>query len=102
MHFPPPPLLRLLVPFSLGINDVELFSFHSVSKGMVGECGRRGGYFECHNVDEEIKQQLYKLASISLCPSVQGQVMVDLMINPPKKGDESYDSYAKEVSDIYG
>ena len=27
--------------------DVELISFHSVSKGMVGECGRRGGYFEC-------------------------------------------------------
>ena len=25
----------------------ELFSFHSVSKGMIGECGRRGGYFEC-------------------------------------------------------
>jgi aspartate/methionine/tyrosine aminotransferase len=22
----------------------ELFSFHSVSKGMIGECGRRGGY----------------------------------------------------------
>ncbi|KAJ3119221.1 hypothetical protein HK098_005679, partial [Nowakowskiella sp. JEL0407] len=29
-------------------DDVELISFHSVSKGMVGECGRRGGYFECH------------------------------------------------------
>ena len=27
--------------------DVELISFNSVSKGMVGECGRRGGYFEC-------------------------------------------------------
>ena len=69
---------------------------------MIGECGRRGGYFECHNLDEEIKQQLYKLASISLCPSVQGQVMVDLIVNPPRKGDESFDSYTKEVSDIYG
>ena len=69
---------------------------------MIGECGRRGGYFECHNIDEDIKQQLYKLASISLCPSVQGQVMVDLIVNPPRKGDESFDSYTKEVSDIYG
>jgi aspartate/methionine/tyrosine aminotransferase len=68
---------------------------------MIGECGRRGGHFECHNIDEDIKQQLYKLASISLCPSVQGQVMVDLIVNPPKKGDESFESYTKEVSDIY-
>ncbi|KAJ1554369.1 hypothetical protein HK096_003887 [Nowakowskiella sp. JEL0078] len=29
-------------------DEIELISFHSVSKGMVGECGRRGGYFECH------------------------------------------------------
>ncbi len=28
-------------------SNVELISFNSVSKGMVGECGRRGGYFEC-------------------------------------------------------
>ena len=24
----------------------ELVSFHSTSKGMIGECGRRGGYME--------------------------------------------------------
>lgn len=28
-------------------DSLELFSFHSISKGMIGECGRRGGYFEC-------------------------------------------------------
>jgi aspartate/methionine/tyrosine aminotransferase len=27
---------------------VEMVSFHSVSKGLLGECGRRGGYFECY------------------------------------------------------
>ena len=27
-------------------NGVELVSFHSISKGVSGECGRRGGYFE--------------------------------------------------------
>jgi aspartate/methionine/tyrosine aminotransferase len=27
-------------------NDVQLISFHSVSKGFLGECGHRGGYFE--------------------------------------------------------
>ncbi|TPX49322.1 hypothetical protein CcCBS67573_g10166, partial [Chytriomyces confervae] len=34
-------------------DNFELISFHSVSKGMVGECGRRGGYFECTNIDPE-------------------------------------------------
>jgi len=43
---------------------------------MIGECGRRGGYFECTNIDEGVRQQLYKLASVSLCPSTHGQVLV--------------------------
>lgn len=81
--------------------NVELFSFHSTSKGMIGECGRRGGYLECVNIDEKVLEQLYKVASISLCPNVHGQVMVDLMTNPPKEGDASYESYQKEVGTIY-
>lgn len=28
-------------------SPIPLFSFHSISKGVKGECGRRGGYFEC-------------------------------------------------------
>lgn len=47
--------------------DIELASFHSVSKGFLGECGRRGGYVEFCNFDPEVIDQLYKLASISLC-----------------------------------
>ena len=31
--------------------DVELISLNSVSKGLMGECGLRGGYFETHNLD---------------------------------------------------
>jgi len=30
---------------------VELISLNSVSKGLFGECGLRGGYMECHNLD---------------------------------------------------
>jgi len=26
--------------------DLNLFSFHSISKGIIGECGLRGGYCE--------------------------------------------------------
>ncbi|KAJ3000671.1 glycerol-3-phosphate O-acyltransferase 2 [Globomyces sp. JEL0801] len=82
-------------------DTTELISFHSISKGMIGECGRRGGYFECVNIDPQVKELFYKIASVSLCPPVQGQVMVELMINPPKKGDPSYNLYAKEQHDIY-
>jgi aspartate/methionine/tyrosine aminotransferase len=34
-------------PFS---DEVELVSMHSVSKGLLGECGLRGGYYELHNL----------------------------------------------------
>ena len=41
--------------------DLELISFHSVSKGVLGECGRRGGYFECHGINADVQEQIYKL-----------------------------------------
>jgi hypothetical protein len=185
-------------------DEVELISFHTVSKGVVGEvrrvrlqllacrarpiarkcspydyfflarisliceqCGRRGGYMELTNIDEAVREQLLKKASISLCPNIQvsryersrclkrfptlehaqqhtyiyiytltvslsllplspsinlsvclsvllfvalslsyshaqGQVMVGLMVDPPKPGDHSHAQYVKETSDIYG
>jgi alanine transaminase len=52
----------------------QLVSFHSISKGTSGECGRRGGYFELANIREEVVEQIYKMASIMLCPPVTGQV----------------------------
>ena len=33
---------------------VQLVSFHSTSKGFLGECGMRGGYFELCNFDPEV------------------------------------------------
>ena len=30
--------------------EVELVSMNSISKGMLGECGLRGGYMETHNL----------------------------------------------------
>lgn len=82
-------------------SEQELFSFHSISKGMIGECGRRGGYFECVNIDDQIMDQLYKISSVSLCPNIHGQIMVDLMTNPPVEGDASYKQYKQEVDSIF-
>ena len=75
---------------------VPLVSFHSISKGFTGECGLRGGYFETANVPEEIKAQILKIASVSLCSSVPGQLAVGLMVNPPRAGDASFAAYDGE------
>ena len=67
-------------PFS---NNVELISLHSVSKGLQGECGLRGGYMEHVNLDQYAKDMLYKLKSIEICSNSVGQVAAELMVNPP-------------------
>jgi alanine transaminase len=82
-------------------DDVELASLHSISKGMVGECGHRGGYFELVNFDPAVQAEIYKFVSITLCAPVIGQCLVDLMVNPPKEGEPSYELYAKEYDAIF-
>ncbi|BFZ57563.1 alanine transaminase [Savitreella phatthalungensis] len=77
-------------------DDVQLASMHSTSKGVVGECGQRGGYVEYLNFTKEAREQIYKVASINLCPPVSGQILVDLMCKPPREGDESFAQYAQE------
>jgi len=76
--------------------EVSLFSLHSVSKGFLGECGHRGGYTEFRNVPDEVMAQFIKLQSISLCANLGGQIATYIMVSPPEKGDESYQTYLNE------
>ncbi len=80
----------------LGETDVSLFSFHSCSKGYLGECGHRGGYMELRNIGPEVSAQITKLQSVSLCSNLPGQVATYLMVRPPKEGDESYAAFVAE------
>ncbi|KAK1220633.1 alanine transaminase [Marasmius sp. AFHP31] len=82
-------------------SPIPLVSFHSISKGVMGECGRRGGYFECTNISPEIMALIYKMASVGLCPPLQGQICVDTLVRPPKEGDESYPLWKKETDTIH-
>lgn len=84
-----------------GCEDLQIVSFHSTSKGLIGECGRRGGYMELHNIDPYVQSQLYKLASSGLCSNIPGQIMTSLMVNPPKPNDPSYDKFVEEESEIF-
>ena len=79
-----------------GEKEVSLFSFHSVSKGFLGECGHRGGYTEFRNIPADVMSELVKLQSIALCANAAGQIVTYLMVAPPQKSDESYESYLKE------
>lgn len=82
-------------------SSVELMSYHSVSKGIAGECGKRGGYVEMHNIAPEVRQEYLKLVSISLCPNVLGQCVLAALLNPPLPGDVSYPRYLQERTAIY-
>ncbi|ODV79202.1 PLP-dependent transferase [Suhomyces tanzawaensis NRRL Y-17324] len=82
-------------------SNVQLASLHSTSKGVSGECGQRGGYMELIGFTQEVKSVVFKLASINLCSVVSGQALMELMINPPKPGQESYEQYHHETSAIH-
>jgi len=84
-------------------NEVEMISFHSISKGLMGECGLRGGYMEIHNLPQTAEDVMYKLKSIELCSNTIGQLAVQLMVNPPTKGVESdacVEQYNEEVNRV--
>ncbi|XP_025923869.1 alanine aminotransferase 2-like, partial [Apteryx rowi] len=84
------------VLFELGppyADVVELASFHSISKGFMGECGFRSGYVEVVNMDPEVRQQLAKLVSVRLCPPVPGQIVLDAVVDPPQPGEPSYERF---------
>lgn len=89
------------VAMDCNLKNLQLVSFHSTSKGLIGECGRRGGYMELHHIDPYVQSQLYKLASADLCSGVVGQIMTSLMLRPPNPGTESYDLYQKETDGIF-
>ncbi|KAL3654027.1 Glutamate--glyoxylate aminotransferase 2 [Castilleja foliolosa] len=80
--------------------ELQLVSFHTISKGFMGECGQRGGYFEMTNISPKAVEEIYKVASISLSPNVPAQILMGIMVNPPKPGDISYDRYARESKGI--
>lgn len=90
-------VLSMPAPYN---TETMLVSLHSTSKGVIGECGRRGGYHEMVNIPSVLRDGIVKLSSIGLCSNVNGQVMTALMCSPPKKGDASYESFSAEYDGI--
>ena len=84
---------KVLTEMGEPYSKLELASFLSCSKGYMGECGIRGGYAEVINLDPGVMAMLMKSISAKLCPTVIGQACMDVVVNPPKKGEESYESF---------
>ena len=82
------------------MEGLQLISFHSISKGYTAECGLRGGYCEVIGLDPEVKKEIYKLASISLCSNVVGQIAMGIMVQPPKEGEASHKTFMAEKQAI--
>ncbi|EYU28421.1 hypothetical protein ABFS82_12G120800 [Erythranthe guttata] len=92
---------KVLMDMGAPINkELQLVSFHTVSKGYWGECGQRGGYFEMTNIPPKAVEEIYKVASIALSPNVPAQIFMGLMVNPPKPGDISYERFIRESKGI--
>ncbi|OWA54023.1 Alanine aminotransferase 1 [Hypsibius exemplaris] len=78
---------------------MELASFYTASKGLVGECGLRGAFMEVINMDPDVRAMLTKLFTVSH-PNTVGQVCIDCAVNPPKPGDPSYATFTSEREGI--
>lgn len=84
-------------------NSVELISFHSCSKGFIGECGIRGGYAEMHNIDPEVMSVVRKQKSIYMGSNTVGQIMMDLKVRPPNLDEcnkATVDNYNQEMNGL--
>jgi len=81
-------------------DQMQMASFHSCSKGYMGECGLRGGYVEIVGIDDDVRYQLNKLQSAQLGSNVVGQVVLDCVVKTPSPGDASYDVFMQEKTNV--
>ncbi|CAH1968291.1 unnamed protein product [Acanthoscelides obtectus] len=91
---------KVLVEMGEPYSKMELASFMSCSKGYMGECGLRGGYAEVLNMEPQVKAMYLKAISAMLCPTVLGQACLDIIMNPPRKGEPSYELFQKEKNGV--
>lgn len=83
------------------LGAAQLISFHSTSKGLLGECGERGGYLEFVGFSQEVIDVFTKVAASSLSSGTIGQIFVGLMVTPPQPTEPSYPAFHEESSRIF-
>jgi alanine transaminase len=94
-------VLRMLQEEDGSYKTVQLMSFHSASKGFLGECGLRGGCTEFVGIPNDVLEMFTKMASTSLSSSTIGQICMGLTVTSPERGQPSYELFDKEAKTIY-
>ncbi|KAI3884573.1 hypothetical protein MKX03_028455 [Papaver bracteatum] len=72
-----------------------IYKFHYHS-----EYGKRGGYMEVTGFSPKVREHIYKVASVNLCSNISEKILASLVMNPPKVGDETFESYSAEKNGI--
>jgi len=88
---------KVMTEMGAPYSGLEVASFMTCSKGYMGECGIRGGYAEVINMDPGVMAMLQKSISAKLCPTVIGQACMDVVVNPPRPGEPSFETFDAEV-----
>lgn len=91
---------KVLKEMGAPYDTLEMASFMSCSKGYMGECGIRGGYCELINLDPDVMAMFKKSLSAQLCPTTIGQATIDCVVNPPRKGEPSYEQFLCEKNKV--
>ncbi|XP_063234998.1 alanine aminotransferase 1 [Bacillus rossius redtenbacheri] len=91
---------KVSVEMGTPYKNIQMASFLSSSKGYMGECGLRGGYAEVVNLQPEVKAMLLKCISASLCPTVLGQAVMDVVVHPPQPDEPSYGQFVQEKEGV--
>ena len=60
------------LPTDMAFN-IPLISFHSISKGIFGECGLRSGYYELTNIESDVVHNIHKYERGN-SPNIAGQI----------------------------
>ncbi|KAK0168079.1 hypothetical protein PV327_001917 [Microctonus hyperodae] len=91
---------KVMIEMGEPYSNMELASFMSISKGYMGECGIRCGYGEYFNMNDQVMAILSKSISAMLCPTVLGQVAMDVVTNPPQPHEPSYKLFIEEKTAV--
>lgn len=96
-------------------NTLPLVSFHSISKGVFGDCGLRSGYYELVNIEPEAVEFIHNMEKGSK-PNIAGQIILmvksalltsdfehipgfkDIMVDARKEHEEIFQSYKNRAA----
>ena len=97
---------KILHESDINIRDnLEIASFHTLSKGLLAECGLRGGYMELENISEDMIDVVRELARRAT-PNIIGDIVLDLKSNFmanefQHRYQELHNFFEKETNEIF-